>query len=201
MIWRLHSILCEFCFPIETKQLISAVRLLKEVHFSSSGQTQPVPPIAILALITAEDRRFYKHYGFDIIAILRCIFQYIMFKKHSGGSTIDQQFVRTVTRRYDRTLFRKIREIILSIYLQRIASKEEIAAMYLLVAYLGWRMNGYLQACRRHSIRASKINETEAAFIVASLKYPIPKSPSAAFQNRHEQRVRYILKNLNTEAL
>lgn len=196
---RLFEIVCRKMFPVEVEKLETAIRFLREAHFAR-GSPQ-VPPSIIDALVFAEDRRFYRHRGFDPVAILRCIVAFLASGKVSGGSTIDQQLVRTVTRRYERTLLRKIREIVLSVYLQKLATKDEIAGMYMHAAYFGWRMNGLLQACRRYGISIQDPGEKEAAFLIASLKYPIPKQPSTAFLAQHAARVRYILKGLKKAEL
>ena len=183
--------ICERYFRPELEEIRSSVEILRAAHFSKSGGT--VPEIAVATLITAEDRRFLGHSGFDPIAILRAIFNYLVHRRISGGSTIDQQFVRTLTKHYERTFFRKFREILLAVYLQRLATKKEIAAMYLLIAYFGWQMNGIVQACRRFEISIPTMSVNQAAFVVASLKYPIPKMPTGAFLNRHRHRVEYIV--------
>ncbi|WP_185279267.1 biosynthetic peptidoglycan transglycosylase, partial [Elizabethkingia anophelis] len=88
-------------------------------------------------LIIGEDRRYYQHKGFDVIAIIRAIRNRIFYNKKEGASTIEQQLVRVLTNQYCRTLKRKIKEIILATKLKKMLSKKEIALLYLRLAYFG----------------------------------------------------------------
>ena len=127
-------------------------------------------------LISGEDHRFKYHFGFDFIAIIRAIRNRIFYKKIEGASTIEQQLVRVLTNRYDRTLTRKIREILLSTTLTDIVPRRHIPMIYLHVAYYGTNMHGLSQALLKFNISNKKsISEDLAAEIVARIKYPEPK--------------------------
>ena len=63
-----------------------------------------------------------------------------------GASTINQQLVRVLTNRYERTFKRKVKEILLASLVARAIPKTDIPGIYLSVAYFGWRMNGLVQA-------------------------------------------------------
>lgn len=79
-----------------------------------------------------EDRRFFKHGGFDIRAIVRAIQQYYLRKKRSGASTITQQLARTLfIADYYKTYRRKLVEILLATWLESILTKREIIDIYL----------------------------------------------------------------------
>lgn len=158
------------------------------------------PAAAIAALIAAEDRRFYRHIGFDAAAIVRAGWKYMVQRRVSGASTIEQQLVRTIRRRYERTLRRKISEILLAGALQSLASKSEIATLYLRVAYFGWRMNGLRQALARLQISETHISRDEAAYIVALLKYPLPRRPTEARLRLIRRRQQYIVEHLHDSA-
>lgn len=194
MFKKLSYWVCSRLFRKEVEQINAAVNILRAAHFSHNKNT--VPNIAILSLVSAEDRRFWSHSGFDYRAMTRAALHYLISGRVSGGSTIDQQFVRTITGHYERTLFRKFREIMLAISLQCLATKSEIAAMYLLIAYFGWQMNGIVQACRRFKISLENMSMRQAAFVIASLKYPIARVPTSEFNARHHRRVDYILANM-----
>ena len=62
-------------------------------------------------VLTLEDRRFFDHSGFDIVAFFRVLWRFATFRPTGGASTIDMQFVRVATGRYERTIKRKIYEI------------------------------------------------------------------------------------------
>src|SRR2546426_88246 len=107
------------------------------------------PLIAQRLLVSGEDHRHARHPGFDWIAIGRVCWRRVSRRTREGGSTIEQQIVRVLTGRYERTVARKVREIALAILVCRRYSKDRLPVAYLWIGYYGWRMNGYLHACRR----------------------------------------------------
>lgn len=132
------------------------------------------PLIARQILVTAEDRRHGKHAGYDLRAIARAIFRRYTSSRKEGASTIEQQIVRVITGRFEKTLRRKIREIFLASLVAHEFPKSVTPTVYLSIGYYGWRMNNYLQACRRLRICPNNLSIEEAAAIVARLKYPQP---------------------------
>src|SRR5690242_20336233 len=76
-------------------------------------------PLVLLQelLVSGEDHRHGRHHGFDLIAIARAVWRRIARGKYEGASTIEQQLVRVITGRYERTLRRKVREIGLAMLL------------------------------------------------------------------------------------
>lgn len=128
-------------------------------------------------LISGEDHRFFWHPGFDPIAICRAIYRWIFLGRKEGASTIEQQTVRVLTGRYECTLCRKVREIFLATLITRVIPKHDIPAVYLRIAYYGWQMNSFIQACRRLNLQPKRILFDEAAELIARLKYPEPKIP------------------------
>lgn len=156
-----------------------------------------IPQILVEVLVAAEDHRFRKHGGVDPIAILRAVWRYSVSGKREGGSTIEQQLVRTVTRRYKRNIKRKIVEILLASRIGSIISKDDIPGVYLHVAYFGWRMTGVRDACRRLKINLVDLTPDQAAAIVARLKYPQPKNISAERLEKISRRIDHIAMLLN----
>ena len=133
---------------------------------------QSPPLVAQRLLISGEDHRHSRHYGFDSIAICRALWRRFAFGSREGASTIEQQIVRTITGRHERTIRRKLREIFLAILIDVSFQKAVLPAVYLSIAYYGWRMNGYRQACRRLGFNSNFLTLDEAAELVARLKYP-----------------------------
>ena len=88
-------------------------------------------------LIVAEDHRYYKHIGFDIIGICRATYRDVFWGKREGASTIEQQLVRVLTEDYRFSIRRKIKEIYLATKLKRLADKYTLAAAYLDMANYG----------------------------------------------------------------
>ena len=152
--------------------------------------------LLIAALVLAEDHRFYKHGGVDPIGMARALWRYLTSRPLEGGSTIEQQFVRTVTGDYRRSISRKVKEIILAARLHQIADKDTIAVHYLLVAYCGWRMTGMLRSAHRLGIDLKQPTMAEAAAIVARIKFPEPEKHNAVRALKITDRKAYILRKL-----
>lgn len=134
-----------------------------------------IDKIFIQVLILAEDRRNKLHRGVDTIAILRAIKVRLLENKYQGASTIEQQFIRVVTNRFEKTFYRKLREQILAILLDKKAEKYDISKSYLLIAYYGYNLTG-LSAIKKICIDINKVDITTAIEIISRLKYPQPKN-------------------------
>jgi len=83
------------------------------------------------ATIAIEDKNFYSNQGFDILGYLRAIRNIVIFKGISGGSTLTQQLVKNVLLTSERTLPRKIKELVLAVEVDKKFSKDQILEMYL----------------------------------------------------------------------
>jgi len=143
------------------------------------------------SVISAEDHRFNYHYGLDFYSIVRAIVRTCQGNTE-GGSTIEQQFVRTVTLRYERTLLRKISEQLLSVSLSRKYHKKDILKAYISIAcyghdYVG--VKGVQLLIKKHS-NLSPMNV--AISIAARLKYPEPSVPSEIWRRKYDARVVYL---------
>ncbi len=158
-----------------------------------------IPAVLVTALIAAEDHRFQRHNGVDLIAITRAVWRYVSKGRREGGSTIEQQLVRTLTHQYDRQLKRKLIEILLAVRVQSIIPKEDIPSVYLSVAYYGWRMNSVPEACKRLGIELESITSEQAAGIVARLKYPEPKKATPLRLQQIALRSRHIVSLIHTQ--
>ncbi len=90
-----------------------------------------IPPYLIKATIAAEDKNFYSHVGIDIIAIIRAAIANYQNHQLEGASTITQQLIKNTLLTPEKTYARKIKEVILSLWTERIYSKDEILQMYL----------------------------------------------------------------------
>lgn len=150
------------------------------------------PLVAQRLLVSGEDHRHARHPGFDLIAIGRACWRRFSRGTHEGGSTIEQQIVRVLTSRYERTVARKLREIALATLVARRYAKYRLPAVYLWIGYYGWRMNGYLQACRRLGLSPQSLSSEEAARLVARLKYPQPRKASAHRVSQIERRAKHL---------
>ena len=103
------------------------------------------------------------------------------------------QLVRTLTGRYEKTLYRKIREIVLAIRLTKYVDRHRIPIIYVWVAYYGSGMNDFQHACSRLGLEASSMSELDAAKLVARLKYPQPRENSARRESQIRSRALHLL--------
>jgi penicillin-binding protein 1A len=152
----------------------------------------PAPDLYIKLLIMAEDHRNALHPGVDPIAVLRCCLILITRKKNQGGSTIEQQLVRVVLNRYERTIRRKLREQIIAVELSRHFKKNQIASAYLSMAFYGTGQYGLEAACDAQEKSIHSTDVSRALLIISKLKYPEPLVPSEPWTNRVNNRVRHI---------
>lgn len=149
-------------------------------------------------LVAGEDHRFHLHPGVDPIALCRAIWKTVFCGCRQGGSTIAMQLVRTVTGRCERTWRRKLLEMVLAVRLTRHIGRERLPALYLWVAYYGWRMNGFKQACLRARLTPLSASEFELAMLVARLKYPEPRHLSRERIRRIQCRAEHLMSLRNS---
>ncbi len=128
------------------------------------------------ATVAVEDKDFFKHGGFDVRGIMRAVFNNVFHKGSTqGGSTITQQLVKlNYDWTKDRTIKRKIKELILSVELERTYSKKEILTGYLNAAPYGGVENGVEAAAENYFHKSAKDLTLDEASMLAA----IPKSPT-----------------------
>jgi membrane peptidoglycan carboxypeptidase len=144
-------------------------------------------------VITLEDRRFFHHSGFDIRAVLRSTFKFMTLRNGGGASTLDMQFVRVCTGRYERTIARKVYEIFLSFIIQFRYSKLSILRSYLNIAYFGTGLEGADSAAFLEFGKSSQeLDIEESARIASFLVFPRPRAPSEKWEKRVSRRANYI---------
>lgn len=199
--------LIKFCFSIIgflVKWLANILLFFKllnlkddYIKISSFKKTRNQNVTVLLnALVAGEDHRFDLHIGFDPISVFRAFWKVYLNKAREGGSTIEQQLVRVITNRYEVTIYRKFREILLSTVLKNFFTKTEVMNTYLSVAYFGWHMNGIEQVFSRLNINENEITASQACFIIAMLKYPEPKIVSEDTIKKINMRAEHIYARL-----
>jgi penicillin-binding protein 1A len=108
--------------------------ILYEIHGDQKRtliDLQEIPTYVQKATIAVEDKNFYNHSGFSLMAIARTAVTNILFNKKAGGSTLTQQFVKNAVLSTEKKYTRKIKELILSYKLEKSFSKDQILQMYL----------------------------------------------------------------------
>lgn len=147
-------------------------------------------------VVLLEDRRFLSHPGIDLRSIARVVLLQLAGRRRGGASTIEMQFVRTVTGRYERTLARKVREALLGWILSFHMEKQEILRSYLSVAYFGRHTTGIDSASQRLFQKWSDdLTVAEAAVIASLLVYPAPGNlNNIKWKSKLDRRAKYGLK-------
>lgn len=150
------------------------------------------------AVLASEDARFYQHGGIDIMGIARSILADLKLQsKSQGGSTITQQLVRSVYLTRQKTLERKIREIVLSIELERRYSKDQIFDWYLNKVPFGENAYGVEAASQTYFNKpASDISIAEAAVMTAMLPAPSYYSPYGSHKDQLLQKKDYVINSM-----
>ncbi|WP_114570552.1 transglycosylase domain-containing protein [Exiguobacterium flavidum] len=148
--------------------------------------------------VAVEDHRFYQHEGYDISGILRAFTQNQNDgDKSQGGSTITQQLARMVYLSNEKTYTRKIKELLLSVALERSYSKEELLASYVNHAYFANNAYGIEAASRTYFDKTARSLSWEEAAYLAS----IPNNPSLydpiRFPENTVKRQKRILEKLS----
>ena len=136
---------------------------------------EEIPKIYFDALIAVEDRRFYKHNGFDIIGTSRAIYNDFQAREWmEGGSTIAQQLAKNIYFPDDRTLQRKIAEIFMAMKIEREYEKEEVLELYVNGIYYGsGYYNIYDASMGYFNKEPSQMDDYECTLLVG-----IPNAPS-----------------------
>ncbi len=146
-----------------------------------------IPQSMVDAVIAIEDRSFFHHNGIDIPAIFRAAINLLMTRsKSQGASTITQQVVRNFLLHREKTFERKVKEIIFSLRLEKVLSKEQILEIYLNALFLGNGAYGVGAASQRYFGKPlHQLGPAEHALIAGLFQ-----SPSRFNPHRHPKRAK-----------
>lgn len=152
-----------------------------------------ISPWAIKATVAVEDKHFYEHKGIRLISILRAGANNLIGRRRGsgGGSTLTQQLIKNTIVGNERSIFRKIKEAILALRLERKYSKDEILKLYLNEIPYGSTNYGIEAAAQSYFHKSAKdLTIAEAATLAA-----LPKAPSRYLNNVNALRLRrdYII--------
>nr|WP_245196686.1 PBP1A family penicillin-binding protein [Labrys sp. LIt4] len=167
------------------------------IRSNDSVALADMPDYVIKAVLATEDRRFYDHFGIDVIGTLRAL---TVNSQASGvvqgGSSITQQLAKNLFLSNQRTLERKIREAYLALWLEGHLSKDEILKLYLDRAYMGGGAFGIEAAAQYYFGKSVRdVSLAEAAMLAGLFKAPTKYAPTnnlAAARGRANQ----VLSNL-----
>lgn len=138
------------------------------------------------AVIAIEDRRFRQHWGVDTKRMGGAMFKNILKgRKAEGASTLTQQLTRNAFFSHDKTVIRKVREILTAVQMEKIYTKDEILELYLNMVYLGGGAYGMEAAAQRYfSKSVTEIDINEAAILAGSIQRPEKYRPD--FKKNHK---------------
>ncbi|WP_298984176.1 transglycosylase domain-containing protein [uncultured Roseibium sp.] len=161
---------------------------------------EQLPPYLPNAVIAIEDRRYRSHIGVDPIGLARALYTNVTAGRLTqGGSTLTQQLAKNLFLEPDRTIKRKIQELVLAFWLEAEYSKDEILEMYLNRVYLGSGAYGVDAAARRYFGKSARLlTIPEAATIAGLLKAPSRYSP-ARNPDLAEDRAQLVLAAMHEE--
>lgn len=151
-----------------------------------------IPKNVQLATLAAEDAEFYNHAGFSIKGISRALISNFNRGSLQGGSTITQQLVKNVLLTPEKTITRKIKELILSIEVEANYSKDQILEMYMNEVSYGGTAYGIEEAAESYFGKSTdKLSLAEGSFLAGlpkspTLYSPFGQSPELAFERQRE---------------
>ena len=144
-----------------------------------------LPQHLIQALITAEDKRFYYHFGIDPIAIIRALItNFQTSRKSSGASTITQQLAKNLFLTSEKSYKRKVQEFYLAMWLEILFTKEQILTLYFNRSYFGSGVYGIRGAAKfYYDKQPEDLTLHESVSLITALKSPSRSNPLTRSEN------------------
>ncbi|MEW9806824.1 transglycosylase domain-containing protein [Mesorhizobium sp. ZMM04-5] len=138
-----------------------------------------MPDHVIKAVLATEDRRFFEHYGIDVLGLLRAMSENVRANSVvQGGSSLTQQLAKNLFLSNERTIERKVKEAFLAIWLEVNLTKKDILQLYLDRAYMGGGTFGITAAADFYFGKSVKdLNLAEAAMLAGLFKAPAKYAP------------------------
>jgi penicillin-binding protein 1B len=161
-----------------------------------------LPPHLVNALIAAEDNRFFRHFGIDVIRLGGAVIQSVRSSNRiQGTSTITQQFARNFFLTTERTWTRKANEMFVSILLEQRLSKEQILTLYANDVYLGARGSFSIKGFGEGAVAyfgkdLTALNLQEAATLAAIIPAPSGQYSPVRHADRAKERRNMVLSNM-----
>jgi len=154
------------------------------------------------AFLAAEDKDFYRHRGFSVSGTIRALYKNITNSKTEGGSTITQQLVKNTLLSNEKTLTRKIKELILSVQVEFTYSKDKIFEMYLNQVAFGGPAYGIQEASRQYfNIDAKDLSLSQATFLAGLPQAPSTYSPFGEQPALAKERQKFVLDQMLKQSM
>lgn len=190
----------EFNGPMTSEIYDKKGRLLYRLYDDKNRRLvklENLPSYLIQATIAVEDKNFYSHPGVDIEGILRAVVAYSQNRQIQGGSTITQQLIKNTLLTPDRTIKRKLKEIALAFWAERIFTKQKILQMYFNEVAFGGTAWGIAAASQTYFGKpAAELNLAESAFLAGLPASPTTYSPYGTHPELAKQRQKEVLRRM-----
>jgi penicillin-binding protein 1A len=174
-------------------------RVVGEIYLEKRNVVpfKAIPPHVVNAFVAAEDANFFRHKGVDYFAIARAIVKDVLSGGFSqGASTITQQTVKSLFLTPEKTIGRKLKELILAYRIEKKLSKDEILYLYLNQIYLGDGAYGVEAAAHTYFGRGvSSLTVAEGALLAGLAQAPSRYSPRGHI-DKARARQRYVLRRM-----
>jgi penicillin-binding protein 1A len=147
--------------------------------FGDEIRLDEVPPYVPQAVMAIEDRRFYRHFGVDPVGLARAaVSNFRAGHVVEGGSTITQQLAKNLFLKPERTMQRKLQEVVLALWLEAKYTKDDILQLYLNRVYYGAGAIGIEKAAQKYFRKSARdVTLGEAAILAGVLKAPATYNP------------------------
>jgi 1A family penicillin-binding protein len=186
-----------------TKILDRNGKLLYDVYANQNRVQVPLidmPTYLKQATIAIEDKNFYKHAGFDPLGMLRGFLKLFTTGRAEGGSTLTQQLVKNVLFSNDRTLIRKVKELVLALQIEKKYSKDQILELYLNEVPYGGTSWGVGAASEVYFGKNVKdLDLIESAILAGFPQSPSAYSPYSSTPKAYIQRTNDVLRRMQED--
>jgi len=171
----------------------------EELYFQGSGNQEwislnDISPFMINATLSTEDKRFYNHYGFDVLRIAKAVYVNVTSgEKKEGASTISQQYAKNLFLDFDKTWERKLKEMWITIELESHYEKDKILEGYLNTINYGHGMYGIENAAKFYFDKsASELTLAQSALLTGIPKAPSYYSPITNYELAKKRQVNIL---------
>jgi penicillin-binding protein 1A len=191
--------------PVKTVVHDARGRVLHEFYKENRSPIplKQIPAHLLNATLSTEDRSFYRHWGVDLWGVARAAATNMLkMRRAEGGSTITQQLARNLFLTHERTLERKLKEIVLAIQIERNYSKDQILEMYFNQIYFGEGAYGVESAAKTYFNKpASELTLAECALLAGLPANPSIYSPRRRPQAALSRRAKVLRNMLVTKSI
>lgn len=177
--------------------------LLYEIYSDQNRTPLPLPQIPKLmqeATIAIEDKNFYQHPGFSVTGIIRATRETIFNKRIQGGSTITQQLIKSALLSPEVSITRKMKEIMLAFWAERIYNKNQILEMYLNQVPYGGTAWGIEAAAQTYfGLSVTDLNLAQIAILAGLPAAPTEYSPFGTHPEKAFERQKEVLRRMTED--